>query len=110
MAKRIRFLLVGVLLAICALPAHAAYWFRVPNANDLQWLLDSSQRVYLRNLSSFDGTVLGCCYNYWLDTNTPLGKSHWAALQVKIAMGESVWIAVSDQTQPGAIDFIADLD
>ena len=98
-------------LGLSFLPrAVASHWFRVPDASQLRWLLDSSEHVYLRNLNSFDSTVLGCCYNYYLDLTTNLGRQQWASLQVRMANGSSVWISVNSQTQSGAIDFVADLD
>lgn len=60
----IRFAVAGALsLGMCSI-AHATYWFRVADAGQIRWLLANDGNGYLRNLNSFDGSVLGCCYNY----------------------------------------------
>jgi hypothetical protein len=90
--------------------AWASYWFRVPDASQLQWMVDVNGKVWLRNLSSFDASVLGCCYNYHIDLNTAQGRGLWAALQLRMAQSQSVWISVPSQTTAGHIDFVANLD
>lgn len=104
-----RVVLVAISLGFIS-TAHASHWFKVSNAADLQWLIDQSGKVYLRNLKSFDSTVMDCCYNYWIDLSTPAGKGMWSSLQLKIATSESVWISVDNTTSAGEISFIGDID
>ena|ERR1700730_12904873 len=108
----IRNLLVASMLLIgtaFSLQARADYWFRVSDASQIQYLIDSGQRVYLRNLNTFDTTVLGCCYNYWIDLSTEGGKAQFATLLAKIETREHIWIYLLSQTVPGAVATIMDL-
>jgi hypothetical protein len=92
-------MLRNVLVAACllagsaySLDARADYWFRVADAGQIQYLSDGGTRIYLRNLNSFDSSVLGCCYNYWIDVSTDAGKAAWAALLSKIEAQEHIWL------------------
>jgi len=82
-------LLVGTAIS---LPARADYWFRVADASQIQYLTDGGTRIYLRNLNSFDATVLGCCYNYWIDVSTEAGRAAWVTVLAKIEAKEHKWL------------------
>jgi hypothetical protein len=94
----------GVLLVGTAfsLQARADYWFRVSDASQIQYLIENTQ-VMLRNLNSFDSTVLGCCYNYWIDVTTEGGKAMWATLLTKMEAKEPIWVYVQSQTAVGPV-------
>jgi hypothetical protein len=98
-------LLAGVAFS---LQARADYWFKISDASQLQSIITNDQRVYLRNLSQFDGTVLGCCYNYWIDLTNDAGRTQWATFLAKIEAKESIWVFVPSQTQSGAV-YLGDL-
>ena len=89
-------------------PAMADYWFEVIDTSQLKYLVASDSHVYLRNLNQFDSTVLGCCYNYWIDVSTTSGQAMWATLLAKIQTQQSIWIFVSSQTAPGSV-YLGDL-
>jgi hypothetical protein len=93
-------LLIGTAFS---LQARADYWFKVGDASQMQYLIDAGTRVYLRNLSTFDSTVLGCCYNYWIDLSTDGGKAEWATLLAKMESKEPIWVYVTSQTVAGAV-------
>jgi hypothetical protein len=87
-------MLVGLFLVgtVFSLQARADYWFRVADASQIQYLTDGGSRIYFRNLNSFDATVLGCCYNYWIDVSTDAGKAAWATVLAKIEAKEHIWL------------------
>ena len=93
------FLLIG---AAFSLDARADYWFKVNDASQIQYFISGPQ-IYLRNLNSFDSTVLGCCYNYWVDISTDPGKAAWATLLAKMQTQQPIWIYVASQTVAGSV-------
>lgn len=92
MARNIVGAAVLLLGTAFSLQAHADYWFRVADASQIQYLTDGGTRIYLRNLNSFDSTVLGCCYNYWIDVSSEAGKAAWATLLTKIETQQHIWL------------------
>ncbi len=82
-------------------PALADYWFYVPDASQLKYIIGSDSKIYLRNLNQFDGTVLGWCYNYWIDLAALSGPAIWATLLAKIETQQGIWIFVGSPTAPG---------
>lgn len=105
--RGIRHLMSGMVLALggmgMSVPALADYWFYVPDASQLTYTVNPDAHVYLRNLNQFDGTVLGCCYNYWLDLTTDAGRGAWATLLAKMESQQGIWIFVGSQTAPGSV-------
>jgi hypothetical protein len=91
-----------VLSAAFSIDARADYWFKVNDASQIQYLVGSPQ-IYLRNLNTFDSTVLGCCYNYWIDVSTDAGKASWATLLAKMMTQQPIWIYISSQTVAGSV-------
>jgi hypothetical protein len=84
-----------------SLDARADYWFKVNDASQIQYLIGSPQ-IYLRNLNTFDSTVLSCCYNYWIDVSTDAGKASWATLLAKMQAQQAIWIYIASQTVAGS--------
>jgi hypothetical protein len=81
--------------------AHAtSTYIRVTDVSQLKYLMESSGIVYFRNLNTFDNTVTGCCYAFFLDTTTAYGKSSWALIMEKMATGGGLWFYVSNTTPP----------
>jgi len=95
-------LLIGTAFS---LDARADYWFKVSDASQIQYLISGSggNQVILRNLNSFDSTVLGCCYNYWIDLTSDGGKAMWATLLAKMEAREPIWVYVTSQTVGGPV-------
>jgi len=91
-----------------SVPALADYWFHVPDASQLKYIVDSDSKVYLRNLNQFDSTVLGCCYNYSIDLTTAQGQAIWATLLAKIETQQGIWIFIGSQTAPSYV-YVGDL-
>jgi hypothetical protein len=91
-----------VLGAAFSLDARADYWFKVNDASQIQFMVGSPQ-IYLRNLNAFDSSVLGCCYNYWIDVSTDAGKAAWATLLAKIQAQQPVWLYIASQTVAGSV-------
>ena len=97
-ARRILGLAAGLIGIGVSVPALADYWFQVPDASQLKYVISVDGKVYLRNLNQFDSTVLGCCYNYWIDLTSPQGPAIWATLLAKMETQQGVWIFVGSQT------------
>jgi hypothetical protein len=76
-----RILVVAVSFVGLGLAQAGTYFVLVSDMSQLQWQIDLTCTVYLRNLNQFDSTVLGCCYNFSLDTTTnpgsPCGRQCW---------------------------------
>jgi hypothetical protein len=103
--KRIYLSILSTVFAAVALSfsasARADYWFKVADASQIQYLIDTGHQVYLRNLNQFDSSVLGCCYNYWLDLSVPGGQAAWATLLARIQAQQPIWIYITSQTAAG---------
>jgi hypothetical protein len=89
------------------LQARADYWFRVNDASQIQFLI-GGPRIYLRNLDTFDGSVVGdntapWGYHYWVDVSNDGGKADWATLLTKIEAKERIWVYIASQTVNGAV-------
>ena len=103
-------LLVIVSFAILSFAekSHATDYLRIDDASQIRWLVDSSGKVYLRNLDVFDNTYLGCCYNYWIDTSTEGGKIFFSVFLARVSAGQRLWISLPDKTVPNAVSNIGD--
>lgn len=85
-------------------PAHAGnIYVNVSDASQLSFQLDSTGRVYLRNINSFDSSALPCCYNYWIDTTTQEGKNTYALILSYSAQQRGFRFDISDYTTPQQI-------
>jgi hypothetical protein len=83
--------------------AYAANFVRITDASLLKYQTDGGAKVFLRNLNEFDANALGCCYNYYIDTQTPEGKLIWVTIMTLAAQGKGLWIRVPDNFAPGPI-------
>jgi hypothetical protein len=86
--------------------SRADYWFKVNDASLIQFLNDGGTRIYLRNLDSFDSTVLGCCFNYWIDLSTDAGKAAWTTILERRRQHEEIWlylVGTSSRTVPSLV-------
>lgn len=58
------------------------------------------------NLSQFDSSFLGCCYNFYIDTSTAAGRAMWSAVLVNTASEKRLTFYVSSKTTPGIVTFL----
>jgi len=111
MKEKIRSGTLAVLaLAFTLLPlaAGAVTWVTVGDLSLLKYQTAPDGRVYVRNLNEFNGSALGCCYNYYVDTNTVEGKNIFALILFKAAQGKGLYLGVADQFAPGAITYVGE--
>jgi hypothetical protein len=73
--------------------------------DQLLWQITPDGKVYLRNLNSFNSAFSGCCYNYWVDTTTPAGKSLWAVMLMKISTAQSMDFLVGSAAAGGQVEY-----
>ena len=100
--------LTSMLLLLSSERVHATDLLQIGDASQIKWQLNSQGHVYLRNLDSFDNTYLGCCYNYWIDTSTDVGKVFFSTLLVQAAARRPIWIGVPDKSLASAINYTGD--
>ena len=98
--------LITLLLVLCVREVLADDGVHVPDMSLLSWQIDSAGKVYLRNLSQFDSTFLGCCYNHYIDTTTSGGKIMWSAALSHIAMGKPMTFYVVSKSAAGPVTFV----
>jgi hypothetical protein len=85
--------------------AFAYVWVWVPDASAIQYSLSPDGKVYFRNLSQFNAGAQGCCWHYWIDTNTTHGKNVYALFLAKAAQGKGLYMGVPDNLADGTIDY-----
>jgi hypothetical protein len=94
------------LMSLGAASVRAETVVTIGDANQLYFQLTSDNRVYLRNLNAFSSSALGCCYNYYIDTNTQNGRDVWATLLSFMAQNKGIMIGIPDSQQPGPVDYV----
>ena len=83
------------------------YFVLVPDMSQLSWQMDAGGTVWFRNLNTFDSTVLGCCYNFSLDTTSTAGKSMWGSILAKIETAQPLYLGLGNgATAPGPVTYI----
>jgi len=99
-------LAAGLALAVgCGSPAHADDGVSISDAGSLKWVVSGS-RVYLRNLSDYDSSWQGCCYNYYIDITTDEGKAMFSALLTSYAAHLPIIIYVANKATTGAVTLL----
>lgn len=101
---------VATLAAIMLVPpvAEATVWVHVPDLGQLKYQVSSEGYVWLRNLHEFDNRALGCCYNYYINTNTQEGKNTWALVLSLMAQSKGLYIGLPDGFAAGAVSMSGD--
>ncbi len=95
-------MLVAALLA--SLPSRAVETVTVTNAAQLSWFYDTpSGRIYFRNFDQFDSRFLGCCYNWYIDTTTVVGRTLWATILLKMAGAQPINLMVGAPNVAGPV-------
>lgn len=88
--------------------ANATVWVWVPDLSLLKYQTSPDGRVYVRNLDEFNGSALGCCYNYYIDTNTPEGKNIFALITAKSAQNKGLYLGVLNGYAAGPIHMVGE--
>ncbi|EGY02704.1 hypothetical protein AZA_14921 [Nitrospirillum viridazoti Y2] len=81
--KSYRYLAAAALLSLCLLPKASlaqSVQIRIADASLIKYAVSADGNVYLRNISDFDNTWLGCCQYYWIPLNTDSGKAMYSAM------------------------------
>ena len=87
-----------------SLPSQAVDTVVVGNAAQLSWFYDgSSGRVYFRNLDQFNPAFLGCCFNWYIDTSTTVGRTLWASVLLKMAGAQPINMIVGAMNTAGPV-------
>ena len=103
MKTSLRTLALAALL-LSSFPSRAVDYLAVGNAAQLSWFYDaSSGRVYFRNLDQFNAGFLGCCYNWYIDTSTTVGRTLWASILLKMAGAQPVNLGVGAMGTAGPV-------
>ena len=103
MKPRLATLTLAALL-LASLPSRAVDTVVVTNAAQLSWVYDTpSGRIYFRNLDQFDSRFLGCCYNFYVDTTTVVGRTLWATILLKMAGAQPINLMVGAPNVAGPV-------
>jgi hypothetical protein len=103
MKARLRTLALAALVSV-SLPSHAVDTVVVTNAAQLTWFYDSSSgKVYFRNLDQFNANFLGCCFNWYIDTSTTVGRTLWASILLKMAGAQPINLIVGAMNTAGPV-------
>jgi len=78
----------------------------VPDAFKLQWQMVPDAKIFLRNLGQFNPGFQGCCYNYYIDPTTPIGKSQWTVLFARMTASQGITIGVDAAAQVGPVTYL----
>ena len=87
------------------LSANATDWITVNDMSQLKWQISPGGIVYLRNLNEFNSEALPCCYNYFIDTTTPGGKSLWSVVLTKMTTSQKLILGTAEINTAGPITF-----
>lgn len=94
-------LLVGLGLSVAA---HAETFIWVADSSQIKYMSGQDGKVYIRNLSEFSSSALGCCYNYWIDTTTQGGRNDFALLLSAMAQHTGMYIGIPDGLAAGSVE------
>ena len=92
-------------LLFTTLSANGEDWITVNDMSQVKWQITPAGRVYFRNLNEFNNQALPCCYNYYLDTTTPGGKSLWSVILTKMATSKKLILGTPKISTAGAITY-----
>jgi hypothetical protein len=98
-------LFLAIIVLVAPALTHAYGWVYIADVSKVQYQLSPDGRLYFRNLNAFNSAVLGCCYNYWIDTNGVHGKNIYALFLSKQATGKGLILGVPDAGATGPIDY-----
>jgi hypothetical protein len=99
-------------LSLCVLAmssaAHAADALVVPDASVLKYVVNNDGKVYLRNLNEVDPTWAGCCYNFWMDITTDVGRAQFSAFLTARTSRARLVFFVASKAGPVAFAHVGD--
>lgn len=87
------------------LSANATDWITVNDMSLIKWQITPGGMVYFRNLNEFNSQALPCCYNYYIDTTTPGGKSLWSVVLTKMTTSEKLILGTPKINTAGPITY-----
>ncbi len=90
---------IGLLLLSTSAYCDAGYVY-VSDMSKVDYQVVSGGKVYFRNLNSFDDSVTGCCYAFYLDTTTDFGKIAWSTILTKMTTQSDLYLYVSEKNPP----------
>lgn len=94
--------IVSLVGTIASRSASAEVYVSVPDASLVKYQVQVSG-VALRNLNDFNASALGCCYNYWIDTTTQVGKDVFAAFLAAAAQGKPFIFGIPNGYASGVV-------
>jgi hypothetical protein len=92
-------------LLFMTLSTNAEDWITVNNMSQIKWQIAPTGKVYLRNINEFNSQALPCCYNYYIDTTTPAGKSLWSVVLTKMTTSQKLILGTPDISTAGPITY-----
>ena len=99
-------------LSLCLLAigsnAVAADVLVVPDASVLKYIVNNDGKVYLRNLDAVDPTWAGCCYNFWMDITTDVGRAQFSAFLTAKTSHQRLVFYVGSKAGPTAFAHVGD--
>ena len=97
--------IIVLLLLFITLPSNAEDWITVNDMSQIKWQIVPNGKVYFRNLNEFNSRALACCYNYYIDTTTPAGKSLWSVILTKMATSKKLILGTPNLSTAGPITY-----
>lgn len=107
--KALRFVatISAVMTLLVSAPAGASSGIVINDASTILYGVQDN-KVYLRNLNTYDPSWLPCCYNYWIDLSTDGGKAMFSALLAHKLSGKRLSIWKTDPSTAGPIEIVGD--
>ncbi len=99
-------LLLAVMILITPLTVNAEEFITVNDMSQVKWQMAPNGRVYFRNMDSFNASALPCCYSYFIDTSTDVGKSVWSVVLTKMATSSKLILGVPSLSSGGEITYL----
>jgi hypothetical protein len=97
--------LIFALLAMVFASTARADYIGVPDASLISYAVTAPHdKVFLRNLDTFNSSWHGCCGYYWFDLTTPAGQAQFATLLTAIAQKKYLGIYIASASTGGVID------
>ncbi len=97
----------SIALFLCLTNMAYAEYFLVNDMSLIKYEMGPDGRVYFRNLNEYDARFQGCCYNYYLDTDTSGGKVIWSTIMTTMAMKQPLYMHGSPAATPSKITHIS---
>jgi len=103
-----RLIAVIGLLLLQMQTARAVVWISIPDVSQLQYQTNGDGKIYFRNINQFNGSAMGCCYNYWIDTNTVEGRNIFALILSHAALHTGLLFGLTNDWGAGAVSGVGE--